>query len=192
VTRDPREGFAVEYLSTLERLVREISAADLGRALAALESAHREGRQVFILGNGGSAATASHMANDLSWGLARAKLKPMRVVALTDNVALMTAIANDSGYDEVFTHQLEALAQPRDLVVAFSGSGNSPNVVKALEAARRMSLATVGFLGMDGGKAKALVDVAVVVPSNDYGPIEDLHVVFDHLATAYLRKALAQ
>jgi D-sedoheptulose 7-phosphate isomerase len=189
-TPSPAE-FAGRYFTELKRIIDETSTDEVGRVLEALARAHREGRQVFVFGNGGSAATASHMANDLVWGMMRKGLKPLRAIALTDNVSLMTAVANDEGYGSIFARQLEALAVAGDLVVAITGSGSSENVLRALETARRMELATVGILGMDGGKAKGLVDVALVVPSNDYGPIEDLHMVIDHLALAYLRIAVA-
>jgi D-sedoheptulose 7-phosphate isomerase len=183
--------FAERYFAELKRVIEGTPAEQVGRVLDVLVGAHREGRQVFILGNGGSASTASHMASDLVWGLTRRGIAPMRAIALTDNVALMTSIGNDEGFGSIFTRQLEALAAPGDVVIAITGSGNSENVVRALEAARTRKLTTVGILGMGGGKAKELVDVALVVPSDDYGPIEDLHMVIDHLALAFLRIALA-
>jgi D-sedoheptulose 7-phosphate isomerase len=184
-------AFAERYFAELTRVIGGTSAEQVGRVLDVLVSAHREGRQVFVLGNGGSASTASHMASDLVWGLTRKGIRPMRAIALTDNVALMTSIGNDEGFGSIFTRQLEALAAPGDVVIAITGSGNSENVVRTLEAARARGLVTVGLLGMGGGKAKDLVDVALVVPSDDYGPIEDLHMVIDHLALAFLRIALA-
>jgi D-sedoheptulose 7-phosphate isomerase len=184
-------AFAERYLAGLKGIIDAVSTEHVGHFLDVLVRAHRESSQVFVAGNGGSAATASHMANDLVWGLARKGLRPMRAIALTDNVALMTAIANDDGYAAIFVRQLEALGKRGDVLVAISGSGNSENVVRALEVARAMGLVTAGILGMDGGRARALVDVAIVVPSADYGPIEDLHMVVDHLALAFLRTALA-
>lgn len=183
-------GFAREYFDGVAKLLASVDVDAVGDVLRALAEAHRGGRQVFIAGNGGSAATASHMANDLAWGLTRGGVRPMKAISLGDNVALTTAIANDVGYDQIFAQQLEALAQPKDVLVVITGSGQSPNVIRALEKARSIGMVTVGFLGMDGGRAKPLVDVAVVVDSHDYGPIEDVHMVLDHLATAYLRKAL--
>jgi D-sedoheptulose 7-phosphate isomerase len=184
-------AFAERYFAELKRVLDATSAEQVGRVLDVLVRAHREGTQVFVLGNGGSASTASHMASDLVWGLTRKGIRPMRAIALTDNVALMTSIGNDEGFGSIFTRQLEALASPGDVVIAITGSGNSDNVVRTLEAARARGLVTVGLLGMGGGKAKDLVDVALVVPSDDYGPIEDLHMVIDHLALAFLRIALA-
>ncbi len=184
------EDFARRYVDELVGVLRALPLDALGRALDALEAAYREARQVFLAGNGGSAATASHMCNDLVWGVARLGLPGVRAVALSDNVALLTAVANDTSYAEIFVPQLTALGREGDLLVAISGSGNSPNVLRAVERAREMGMKTVGFLGFDGGRLRELVDVPVVVPSHDYGPVEDAHMMFDHLAIAYLRSRL--
>jgi D-sedoheptulose 7-phosphate isomerase len=185
--QDARTAFVKGYAQDLQGILSRLPWTDLARALAVLERARAEDRQVFIAGNGGSAATASHMANDLMKGAAAKGGRPFRAIALSDNVPLITAIANDVSYAEVFASQLEALARPGDVLVLFSGSGNSPNILRAAEVAKAKSLATIGFLGMGGGKARAVVDVAVVVPSNDYGPVEIIHSVFDHLAMCYFR-----
>jgi D-sedoheptulose 7-phosphate isomerase len=183
-----RISFARRYIDTLGAVLRELPVEGLAETLRVLERAHRDRRHVFIAGNGGSAATASHMANDLQWGLARLGAGGLRATALSDNVPLLTAIANDRSYEDVFAVQLETLADAGDVLIVISGSGNSPNVVRAAEVARRMKLVVVGFLGMGGGKLRSMVDVPVVVPSDDYGPIEDVHMMLDHLCTAYLRR----
>ena len=183
-----RISFARRYIDTLGAVLRELPVEGLAETLRVLERAHLDRRHVFIAGNGGSAATASHMANDLQWGLARLGRPGLRAIALADNIPLLTAIANDRSYEDVFSVQLESLADAGDVLIVISGSGNSPNVVRAVEAARRKGLVTVGFLGMTGGKLRSMVDVPVVVPSDDYGPIEDLHLMFDHLCTAHLRR----
>ena len=183
-----RSDFASRYVGNLVAVLNALPLDAIDRALAALEAAYDEGRQVFIVGNGGSAATASHMCNDLVWGMAQIGRPSFRAIALTDNVPLMTAISNDLSYDEVFTVPLRALAKPGDLLVVISGSGNSRNAVRAAEVAKEMALNTVGFLGRGGGKLGAMVDVPVVVPSDDYGPIEDIHMMFDHLIISYFRK----
>jgi D-sedoheptulose 7-phosphate isomerase len=183
-----RIAFARRYIDTLGAVLRELPVEGLAETLRVLERAHRDRRHVFIAGNGGSAATASHMTNDLQWGLARLGAGGLRATALSDNVPLLTAIANDRSYEDVFAVQLETLADAGDVLIVISGSGNSPNVVRAAEVARRMKLVVVGFLGMGGGKLRSMVDVPVVVPSDDYGPIEDVHMMLDHLCTAYLRR----
>jgi D-sedoheptulose 7-phosphate isomerase len=183
-----RTSFARDYIDALGAVLRALPVDGLAETLRVLERAHRDRRHVFIAGNGGSAATASHMANDLQWGLARLGGPGLRATALSDNVPVLTAIANDRSYEDVFAVQLETLADAGDVLIVISGSGNSDNVVRAAEAARRLKLHTVGFLGMGGGKLRLMVDVAVVVPSDDYGPIEDVHMMLDHLCTAYLRQ----
>ena len=182
-----RAAFIRRYLDDLSNALKALPVDSVDRALAALERAHLEGRQVFLAGNGGSAATASHMACDLVWSLAQAGVPGLRAVALADNLSLVTAVANDTSYDEIFARPISQLAKPGDVLVAISGSGNSRNVVRAVETARAMGVATIGFLGMDGGSLKPMVDVAVVVPSRDYGIIEDVHLALDHLTAAWLR-----
>jgi D-sedoheptulose 7-phosphate isomerase len=182
--------FARRYATEVAQVLSRLRVDDVAAALDILAGAHAAGTQVFLIGNGGSAATASHWANDLTWGLMRVGIKPIRAVALTDNVPLITAIANDSSYDEIFARQLEALAVAGDTLVAISGSGNSKNIVAAVELAKAKGLKTVGILGMSGGRVAELVDVRIVVDSTDYGPIEDVHMVLDHLALGYLRAKL--
>ena len=191
MTQPDPESFARGYVATLQRVLDALPFAALARALDALEAAHAAGRRVFIAGNGGSAATASHMANDLVWGLVQQKIPAFKAVSLADAVPLMTAIANDASYDDIFAVQVANLGEPGDVLLVVTGSGNSRNVLRALEVAKARGMTTIGFLGRDGGKALAMIDVPVVVPSDDYGPIEDVHMVFDHLAIAYFRARLS-
>ena len=186
-----REEFSLDYIETLCGVLYDLPLKDLARGLGLLERAFTEGRQVFIAGNGGSAATASHMANDFAKGVAEEGGRGLRAIALSDNVPLITAIANDRGYTEIFAEQLLVLGQPGDVLVVISGSGNSANIVRAVEVAREMQIETMALLGMGGGQVAQVADVSIVVPSNDYGPIEDIHMVLDHLVTAYLRHWLA-
>jgi D-sedoheptulose 7-phosphate isomerase len=181
--------FSRNYFEKLAKIMLSMDTDAIARTIRMLESAWENQATVFIIGNGGSAATASHMANDFSktvLGRTR-KGRGMRAISLTDNVALMTAWANDHGYDEMFAGPLAALAAPNDILISISGSGNSPNLVKAVETAKSMDVQTIGFLGMGGGALKNMVDIAVIVPSQDYEPIEDVHMVLDHLITTYFR-----
>jgi len=186
--------FAKNYLTGLKQLLDRLPLADFERVTQAVEAAHAAGKQIFVIGNGGSAATASHMMNDLNKGTlghkGDAPWKRFRVIALTDNVSLMTAWANDTDYDHIFSEQLKNLAQPGDLLIAISASGNSPNIVVAVETAKTMGLKVVGLAGFGGGKLAKLADVAFVVPSEDYGPIEDVHMILDHMLTAYFYEKL--
>jgi len=155
-----------------------------------LLSANYAGSTVFIMGNGGSAATASHFACDLAKGTITPGRPRFRVVALTDNVPLMTAWSNDVSYDNVFADQLSGLMRRADVVVAFSGSGNSPNVLQAVEVARCMGGVTIGFSGFAGGRLSTLVDLPVVVPCDCMEQIEDVHVVLCHLVCTVLRERM--
>ena len=186
-----RERFSLDYVETLCDVLRDLPMKDLTLALRLLERAFTERRQIFIAGNGGSAATASHMANDLAKGIAEVGGRGFRAIALSDNVPLITAIANDKSYDEIFAYQLSTLGQAGDVLIVISGSGNSANIVRAVEVAQHMQITTIALLGMGGGRAAKMADISVIVPSDDYGPIEDIHMVLDHLFTAYLCHWLA-
>jgi D-sedoheptulose 7-phosphate isomerase len=163
----------------------------LERIASVLLRARTEDRTIFFFGNGGSASTASHFVTDIAkvaGGTAGlGKGKRFRCVSLNDNTPGVTAWANDVGYPEVFSGQLKALAEQGDVVVAISGSGNSPNVLEGVKVARAMGLVTIGLTGMGGGKLKDLVDVPLVVPSNSMQHTEDAHLVVCHILTAYLR-----
>jgi D-sedoheptulose 7-phosphate isomerase len=152
--------------------------------------AYRQGQTVFLFGNGGSASLASHMSCDLAKGTASGSLARLRAVALTDNVALMTAWANDSHYENIFTGQLESLLVPGDVAFAISASGNSPNILSALTFARRRGAATAGISGFQGGKMKALCDICVVVPSDNMQIIEDLHLSIAHAVFRVVRQGM--
>jgi len=190
-------------LSTLPdyvaRYVREAEAAlEAPYLLAAVEriattflKARTDDRTIFFFGNGGSASTASHFVTDIAKVAGgtegRGKGHRFRCVSLNDNTPGVTAWANDVGYAAVFAGQLRALAEKGDVVVAISGSGNSPNVLEGVKAAREMGLTTIGLTGMGGGKLKDLVDVPMVVPSGSMQHTEDTHLIVLHLLTAYLR-----
>jgi D-sedoheptulose 7-phosphate isomerase len=187
---DPKE-FAKKYAANVARVLEALPADDVAAALRMLKAAHQANARVFLVGNGGSAATASHWASDLTWGLIRAGIRPIRAMALTDNVPIMTAVANDHSYEEIFAKQLEVLAEAGDLLIAISASGNSPNIVRAVELAKTMGVKTLGILGMKGGKVATMADTRIIVGDGDYGPVEDVHMVLDHLSLAYLRATLA-
>jgi D-sedoheptulose 7-phosphate isomerase len=182
-------------MSALEEYRDDCIAALLGVDLAsvdavcqALWAARSRGNVVYIIGNGGSAATASHMATDLMLG-SRLVDPPLRVIALTDNQAIITATGNDRDFDQIFAVQLARLAQEGDLLIAVSASGNSPNVLACVEVAKAMSVTTIGFTGFDGGDLAALVDVPVHVPTRKgaYGPVEDAHLAINHMITEWLK-----
>src|SRR5579859_6338883 len=159
----------------------------ISKIIPILLKARADDRTIYFFGNGGSASTASHFVCDIGKATIRGDGKRFRCVALVDNVESLTAWANDAEYARVFSEQLRTLAHPGDVAFGISGSGNSPNVLKAMEVAPALGLRTIGLTGMGGGKLKALVEVPVVVPSNNMQHIEDVHLLIGHLLTSYLR-----
>ncbi len=153
-----------------------------------LVEAYSEDCTLYLFGNGGSAALASHAACDLGKGTIVPGKKPFRVVSLTDNIPLITAWANDTSYDNIFAAQIPSLVQPRDVVLAISGSGNSPNILRGLEAAREAGAFTIGLAGFRGGKMKNLCNCCIVVPSESMQHIEDAHVCVMHAVFLAFRR----
>lgn|SRR5215469_2911702 len=172
---------AKQYFDDLQRVVARVSREGLDQIASTLMDAYECGRTVFTFGNGGSAALASHLACDLGKGTAYCNGgKRFRVLALTDNLSVLTAWANDSGYEDVFSEQLRTFIQPQDVAFAISASGNSKNVLNALRVAREARAKTVGISGFEGGQMKPLCDICVVVPSSNMQIIEDLHLAMSH------------
>jgi D-sedoheptulose 7-phosphate isomerase len=184
-------AFARSYFERLYTLLENLDFSALASVIAAIERAHEQGQTLFLIGNGGSAATASHMAQDLAFGTRRRGGERIRALSLTDNHSYISACANDLGFEQVFVDQLKSLLQPGDVLIAISASGNSPNLVKAIEYARAHGAFTIGFVGFDGGWMKDHCELVVHTPSppNDYGPVEDVHLILDHLIMSYLNEA---
>jgi D-sedoheptulose 7-phosphate isomerase len=172
---------ASQYFEELQRVVTGLSHDGIDQIADTLVKAYEAERMVYTFGNGGSASLASHLACDLGKGTAYCNGgKRLRVLALTDNLPVLTAWANDSSYEDVFAEQLRNFVQPQDVAFAISGSGNSKNVLNALQVARTVGATTVGISGFEGGEMKRLCDICVVVPSNDMQIIEDLHLAMAH------------
>jgi len=182
--------FSKNYTHYLTDIFSKLDFNAIGKFAEILLEARKNSKQIFFIGNGGSAATASHFANDIAIGTRCTP--PFKAISLTDNVASMTAIGNDFGYEELFSKQLEKYLNDGDVVVAISASGNSPNIIKALEYAKTKNAYTVGLSGFDGGKLKQMADLCLHVPSEkgEYGPVEDLHMIFDHIIGSYLMRAV--
>jgi D-sedoheptulose 7-phosphate isomerase len=181
--------FSRSYFDYLKRVLDSVDLQSIRRFVETILQARESGATVFFIGNGGSAATSSHFANDLSIGTNDYE-KPFRVISLTDNVAVITAIGNDFGYEEIFSRQLRVLGKQGDVVVGISASGNSPNLLKAFEYAKSAGIKTVAITAFDGGKMKTMADDGIHVPTGpkEYGPAEDVHMVLDHLIGAYLMR----
>jgi len=181
------QDYIKDYIDRLAAGLHQIDPRAIAGVVETLEAARLQGRRIFLIGNGGSAATASHMANDLQKLASGGKSLPYRAIGLTDNVPLMTAWGNDESYETIFTRQLEPLAEKGDVLVAITGSGNSPNILHTMARAREMGLVVIAFLGFTGGKAKDLADHVLLFPESHYGRVEDAHLVLEHLIANYLR-----
>lgn len=179
-----------DYVRELAGLLGSIDLTQLERAVEALRSARSRGATIYILGNGGSAATASHFATDLG-KVRQPGTRPYRVVSLASNTAWITALANDLGYEHSFSGQLENFLSEGDILVAISASGNSANVVRAVELAKAKRVTTVGMLAFDGGALLPLVDIPLHVRSapGRYGPAEDVHLAIQHMISSCLQRA---
>ena len=188
------EDYSRRYAQYIVGLLDNLDCVAIDRVGRLFEQARRAGRTIFLIGNGGSAATASHVANDLGLGPRVYGGDAYRAVSLTDNVAFMTAAGNDLGYESVFVEQLRTLLSPGDVVVAISASGNSPNVIRAIEYAKTRNAVTVSLTGFDGGVLREIVDESIHIPTarGDYGPVEDLHLLLGHLITTYLARMTAE
>ena len=189
----PTYSSSADYLKKVAELLDALPDPS-DRFVEALYAGFEQGRTVFLIGNGGSAANASHFGQDLAKGTlsSMSATRRFRVVPLTDNIGFITALANDEGYDSIFEQQLRNLAASGDLLVAISGSGNSPNVIRAAEYAHSIGMTVIGVTGFDGGKLKALADVSVHIPVDDMGMTEALHGVVFHLAMCRLRERLVK
>ena len=183
---------AKDYLLAVQGVLARLDHAIVDRMAETIWRGYEQGRTLFLFGNGGSAALASHFACDIGKGTIGPKRKRLKTVALTDNVALITAWANDQAYDAIFAEQLESLAEKGDRVLAISGSGNSPNVIRGLEAARRLGAQTLVLTGFEGGRAKPLADLCLVVPSDSMQLIEDAHLCATHAIFLAIRQRMIE
>ena len=179
------------YIKGLNHCLEELFQQDIDKIADIIFDAYKKGKQIFIMGNGGSASTASHFARDLAIGAA-VKGKPrLRAISLTDNVATLTALANDIDYSSIFEQQLVGQVEEGDVAIGISASGNSPNVLKAIEFARKNGALTVGFIGFGGGKLKELTHKCIVLSSKDYGQVEDAHLCLTHIISYLVKEKIA-
>lgn len=172
---------ADQYKKELLRAIDTIDIARVGQAIEWFEEARATGRHIFVCGNGGSASTASHFACDIVKGASYQRDQRFRIMALTDSLPTLTAYSNDVGYDCVFAEQLKNFAEPDDVVMCISGSGNSPNVVCAMEYANSIGCRTIALTGRDGGKLGPLAKLNIQVPVPHMGRIEDAHMIICHM-----------
>jgi len=182
----------IRYVSDLQTTLNRLPMDRVEQVITILQEARLAGRTIFVMGNGGSASTASHLVCDLAKNTRHEQWPPFRVVGLADNMAIFSAYANDEGYDKVFSQQLASLVNEGDIVLGISASGNSPNVLQAIELAKERGATTVGFTGFDGGKLGPMVDVNVHIDSSRIEHVEDIHLMLEHMITARLRQDLGQ
>lgn len=172
------------------KLIKSIDSIDnnvLQRIIHILDETQQKNSRIYVLGNGGSSATASHMVNDLGVGLKRRGIRNFNITSLADNTPVCTAIANDIGYDNIFYMQLKDVLEKDDILIAISCSGNSPNIIKTVEYAKNIGSIVIGLTGFDGGRLKQLSDINFHVDADigDYGLVEDLHMILDHIIYSY-------
>jgi D-sedoheptulose 7-phosphate isomerase len=184
------EAAAAQYLSRLAGVLELVPSQDVRKTIELLLATRKCGRRVYIMGNGGSAATATHLVCDLIKTAHVDGFAALRVYALADNHALMTAWANDTAYDRTFAEQVNSLADADDVVIGISASGNSPNIIAGLQAAAQLGARTVALVGFDGGQASRLAEIAIHVPAYEYGLVEDAHSAIGHAMTQAVRLAL--
>ncbi len=177
------------YINDLKSILDSIDLVSIDKLCAKILSARESRNTIFIIGNGGSAATASHMATDLMFGT-NLNNPPLRVVSLADNNSALTATGNDLDFEQIFSRQVSVLGKTKDILIAISASGNSPNLLKAVNTAKSIGIETVGIVGFDGGQLALDVDFLIHVPTNQgaYGLSEDAHLTINHIITSILKK----
>ena len=179
--------FVKDYLTRLKSILDDVDPDIINEIICSFEETIQNKSRIFIIGNGGSSATASHMVNDLGAGLRRRNLRNFDVLSLNDNSPVVSAIANDIGYENIFFMQMKGLLNPADVIVAISCSGNSPNIVKAVGYAKKIGCKVIGLTGFDGGQIKQKSDICfhINVPNGEYGLVEDAHMILDHIIYSY-------
>lgn len=179
--------FVPLYISKLQKLLDEVDVQVIGQIIEKLEVTRKKKARIYILGNGGSSATASHMVNDLGAGLRRREIRNFDVTSLGDNSPVVTAIANDIGYENSFYMQMKGLISSDDVIIAISCSGDSPNIVKAVGYAKELGCTIIGVTGFGGGYLKRVSDINfhVDAPEGEYGLVEDVHMILDHIIYSY-------
>lgn len=187
-------SFAKDYFEKLSIGLNKLDVSEIEKIVDILLNAWMNDKQIFIAGNGGSAATASHLVCDLGKGTLKRMYDPtekrFKVMSLTDNVPLLTALANDVQYENIFSQQLNNLIERGDLLIIISGSGNSENILRAIKLAQEKKATVIGFLGSNGGKAKEMVDHYIIYEESHYGRIEDSHSILSHLITSWLKEKM--
>lgn len=179
--------YAYSYFDKLHQHLKAVDTEVFNKIIDELERTRNDDSTIYVIGNGGSASIASHMANDMGIGMRRKGVKSLKILSLADNVSSISALGNDKGYDTIFLEQLRPIIKAEDLLIALSVSGNSPNIVRAVEFAKEMNVVVIGCTGFDGGKLKKLCDISFHIECEKgyYGPVEDAFMILDHLIYTY-------
>lgn len=183
-------AFLHDYAQTVASDLMKTDFDVLAKIVELILATKKNGKRIYIAGNGGSAATASHMANDLVKGARVNGNTGFRAICLNDSTPIVTCLANDFSYEEIYSIQLQTFAEAGDLFIVYSGSGNSPNVVLGSKTAKEMGLTTIAFGGRDGGKLKAICDYILIAPTNSMEQLEDMHMLYEHAIVSLLQKVL--
>ena len=187
------KSFSENYVEYLITLLNELDHEKVEECVKELEEARQKGNTIFIIGNGGSASTASHIGNDFGLAVLKTSKNPnnksYRAMPLTDNVSVISAIGNDSSYNDIFLDQLKVHYSKGDILLSISASGNSPNLLSASNWVNQQGGKTIGWLGFDGGKLKEIVDIPIVVksPKGEYAPVEDVHLIINHIIVTWMQ-----
>jgi len=182
------QDFFTQYHVQLSDILCKINPNQVQQLLDQLEKARNSGRNIFLIGNGGSAAAATHWVCDMGKGINTEKSKRLKITALSDNTGIVTALGNDVSYDQVFKYQLENFAGPGDLLICLSVSGSSPNLLSAAQYAKATGCATAAIIGGYDGELKDICDLTITVPSKNYGIVEDVHLILNHILSQYIRQ----
>ncbi len=180
------------YFDRLKTVLDSVNVADVEKLISIIEDAYSRDAAIFVCGNGGSWSTASHWVCDFSKGASIPGKRRVRMFAPGDNVPMLTAYGNDVGYDAIFAEPLRAYVRPGDVVVLITASGNSPNILEAAKVAKELKTIVVGLIGFGGGKLASMTDHNIIVKSREYGPVEDLHLVLNHIISTYMKEYIAK
>lgn len=178
------------YFSEIEQMMRNISLLHLQKILHQLEQAYYNNHRIFLMGNGGSAATASHLALDLAKNTIAPGTRRLKAISLTDHISLITAWSNDTAYEHIFAEQMINLVEPGDIIIGISTSGNSPNIINGIAQAKKSRAYTIGLLGANGGKVKTMVDAYILAPGKNIEQEEDAHMILAHIIVRYMREVV--
>jgi D-sedoheptulose 7-phosphate isomerase len=183
---------AQDYFETMDSVIKVINYGVIDKLVDILVEARHDNRQIFVFGNGGSACTSGHFGLELTMTGEAGGPKALQVRSLVDNIGLLTALSNDICYEDVFRYQLTCYANPKDIAIAITGSGHSPNILRACEWAKANDLTVVALTGFDGGQVKEIADIHINIPNNNFGIIEDLHMSIGHIIGQRLHQMLAK